>query len=93
MAILHIIAKHLDADALTTLVERSDADDGYVFMDDGADTGDILSQYPIKITDSDTAETLYRKIVEKSLDQIIEFLPLLVSGNFKKTKQSRKKTK
>ena len=35
MAILHIIAKHLDADALTTLVERSDADDGYVFMDDG----------------------------------------------------------
>jgi sulfur relay protein TusB/DsrH len=35
MAILHIVANHLAVDALTTLVERSDANDGYVFMDDG----------------------------------------------------------
>lgn len=35
MTILHIIASHLAVDALTTLVERSDANDGYVFMDDG----------------------------------------------------------
>ena len=35
MAILHIIAKHLDAEALTKLVERSNSNDGYVFMDDG----------------------------------------------------------
>jgi sulfur relay protein TusB/DsrH len=35
MAILHIIAKHLDVGALTKLVERSHSKDGYVFMDDG----------------------------------------------------------
>jgi len=35
MAILHIIAKHLDASELTKLVARSDPSDGYVFIDDG----------------------------------------------------------
>jgi sulfur relay protein TusB/DsrH len=35
MAILHIIAQHLDAEALIKLVERSNSKDGYVFMDDG----------------------------------------------------------
>ena len=35
MAILHIIAKHLDSNALTTLVARSNPNDGYVFIDDG----------------------------------------------------------
>jgi len=35
MAILHIIAKHLDSSALTRLIARSDANDGYAFIDDG----------------------------------------------------------
>tara|TARA_B110000967_G_scaffold99292_1_gene101969 strand:- start:157 stop:438 length:282 start_codon:yes stop_codon:yes gene_type:complete len=35
MAILHIIAKHLDSSALTKLAARSDPNDGYVFIDDG----------------------------------------------------------
>ena len=35
MAILHIIANHLDADAISKLVDRSDVNDGYAFMDDG----------------------------------------------------------
>ena len=35
MAILHIIAKHLDTAALAKLVDRSHLNDAYVFMDDG----------------------------------------------------------
>jgi len=35
MAILHIIARHLNADELSKLVDRSGAEDAYAFMDDG----------------------------------------------------------
>ena len=35
MAILHIIAHHLSADELSKLVDRSSAEDGYAFIDDG----------------------------------------------------------
>ena len=35
MAILHIIARHLNADELSKLVDRSSAEDGYAFIDDG----------------------------------------------------------
>jgi sulfur relay protein TusB/DsrH len=38
MAILHIVANHLAADASTKLVERSSTNDGYVFIDDGVYT-------------------------------------------------------
>ena len=35
MAILHIIAKNLDSNALATLIARTNPNDGYVFIDDG----------------------------------------------------------
>ena len=35
MAILHIIAHHLNGDELSKLVDRSSAEDGYAFIDDG----------------------------------------------------------
>ncbi|MDC9719852.1 MAG: hypothetical protein PSN46_03875 [Gammaproteobacteria bacterium] len=35
MAILHMVSEHLDETSLTHLLQRSSADDGYVFMDDG----------------------------------------------------------
>ena len=35
MAILHIIAHHLNADELSKLADRSGTEDGYAFMDDG----------------------------------------------------------
>ena len=35
MAILHIIAKPLNAEMLIKLIDRSHANDAYVFMDDG----------------------------------------------------------
>ena len=64
----------------------------FFFMDDGADTGDILSQCSIKIKEHDNAETLYIKMTKKSIDQITEFLPLLISGNYKKIKQDNNKS-
>ena len=59
----------------------------FFFMDSGADSGDILSQTPISISDFDDARSLYDKIISTALIQIEEFLPLLVSGTYPKVKQ------
>jgi len=64
----------------------------FFFMDDGADSGDIVSQYPIKISEDDNAGTLYKRITEIALEQIDEFLPTLQSGDCNKIKQDHSKS-
>ena len=44
----------------------------FFIMDEGADTGDIISQEKIKIID-DNASTLYNKIINVALKQIVSF--------------------
>ena len=48
-------------------------------MDEGADSGDILSQRKIKIDTSDDANTLYNKMIDTALIQIEDFFPKLLS--------------
>jgi len=52
----------------------------FFFMDQGADTGDILSQRDIQITDEDDASSLYKKTTQTALSQIEEFVPALISN-------------
>lgn len=59
----------------------------FFFMDGGADSGDILSQSSIAISDVDDARSLYNKVISTALTQIDEFLPLLLRGNYPKVKQ------
>ena len=54
----------------------------FFFMDEGADSGDILSQMPISIAYDDNALTLYEKISQTRLGQLEEFVPLLKEGTF-----------
>ena len=60
----------------------------FFFMDAGADSGDILSQQEILITEQDDARTLYDKIIQTALTQIAEFLPSLANGSFQRIKQN-----
>lgn len=60
----------------------------FFFMDEGADSGDILSQEAIKIKYEDNARTLYDKVVYAACRQIEEFLPQLENGSFVKRKQN-----
>ena len=60
----------------------------FFFMDEGADNGDILSQSLIDIDKNDDAGSLYKKVSERALIQIEEFLPKLMSGNYSRTKQN-----
>ena len=60
----------------------------FFFMDAGADSGDILSQQEITISDQDDARTLYDKVIQTALRQIEEFLPQLATGSFQRIKQN-----
>lgn len=59
----------------------------FFFMDAGADSGDILSQHEILISEQDDARTLYDKVVVTALAQIEEFLPSFANGSAQRIKQ------
>ena len=62
----------------------------FYFMDEGADSGDILSQKDFEITENDDARTLYDKISGLALAQIEEFVPKLINKTFNVIKQNHK---
>jgi len=53
----------------------------FFFMDNGADTGDIISQESIEVLQSDDASTMYKKIEELALIQIKNFTKELSENN------------
>jgi methionyl-tRNA formyltransferase len=55
----------------------------FFFMDEGVDSGHILSQKIFEIADLDTANSIYGKIQELATIQIADFLPQLVAGTYK----------
>lgn len=59
----------------------------FFFMDEGADSGDILNQRKVPVYRTDTARTLYSRIIKVALSQIEEFLPQLSSGRYFKRSQ------
>lgn len=59
----------------------------FFFMDEGADSGDILSQVNFEIFHNDNARTVYDKIINIALTQIEYFLPRLENNTFLKIKQ------
>jgi methionyl-tRNA formyltransferase len=63
----------------------------FFFMDEGADSGDILDQRFVPIFESDDASTLYNKLTEKACKQISEFTPKLITGNFIRVPQDHSK--
>lgn len=61
----------------------------FFFMDAGADSGDLLSQEEIAISEHDDARALYDKIVQTALKQISELLPKLTNRSFQRIKQNQ----
>ncbi len=59
----------------------------FFFMDDGADSGDVLSQRRMVIDDADDARDLYDKVTHTALEQIEEFVPQLAVGIFERRQQ------
>lgn len=63
----------------------------FFFMDEGADTGDILSQKKFTINFEDDASVLYNKLIETALLQIEEFHDQLKAGNYQRIIQDKTK--
>lgn len=59
----------------------------FFFMDDGADSGDILSQSHIPVDAEDDAGSLYVKVAAHALRQIDAFVPQLASGSYPRRPQ------
>lgn len=60
----------------------------FFFMDEGADSGPILSQVEIDITYFDDARSLYDKITRVALVQVETFTEKLADGSFDKREQN-----
>ncbi len=52
------------------------------FMEDTVDTGDIILQKELKINAADTADSLYKKVLDLEVDIFKEAWPLLVNKKF-----------
>lgn len=59
----------------------------FFYMDEGADSGDLLDQLEVVINYKDKAADLYRKVTETALVQIENFLPGLSRGNAQRIPQ------
>lgn len=62
----------------------------FFFMDEGADTGDILSQETIEIAYKDDANSLYKKVIDTALSQLEVFHEELKTSTYKRLKQDNK---
>jgi methionyl-tRNA formyltransferase len=63
----------------------------FFFMDEGADTGDILSQKGFIINFEDDANVMYNRLIENALIQIEEFCNQLENENYTRIKQDTTK--
>lgn len=63
----------------------------FFFMDQGADSGDILSQENVVIEYSDDARTLYHKVTNVALRQIESFLVKLQKNTYSRVPQDHTK--
>lgn len=63
----------------------------FFFMDEGADTGDILSQKEFVINFEDDANVLYNKLIDNALIQIEEFHSMLQTESYTRIKQDTTK--
>jgi methionyl-tRNA formyltransferase len=60
----------------------------FFFMDEGADTGDLLDQKDFRILFEDTASTIYQKMIDNALKQVEFFLPKLQNSSYQRVKQN-----
>ena len=60
----------------------------FFFMDEGADSGDMLSQVDFEISYQDDARSIYNKVIDIALCQIEEFIPKLEKNSFTRIRQN-----
>lgn len=62
----------------------------FFFMDEGADSGDILNQKTVYIEESDHAGSLYDKLVEVAKNQVAQFTTQLAKNTYTRVPQDHR---
>jgi methionyl-tRNA formyltransferase len=62
----------------------------FLWLDEGADSGDILWQRAFRIGPNDDAADVYAKIEDLAVDALREFIPLLAAGTAPRTAQDHR---
>ena len=62
----------------------------FFFLNEGVDSGDIISQNDFEILNTDDAQALYNKVTDIALIQIEELLQKLTNNTYEKIKQDDK---
>ncbi len=60
----------------------------FFFIDEGTDSGDILSQVKVAVSDEDDAQSLLKKLLNVSLIQVEDFTKKLAVNSFSKQTQN-----
>ena len=63
----------------------------FFFMDEGADSGDVIDQASVDITCTDNAQSLYDKLIQTALIQLDIIFPKLLDGTISPSKQDDSK--
>ena len=64
----------------------------FFFLEEKADSGDIISQEIVSVTEFDDAQSLYNKLLEVGKKQIVTFTKALASGNYSRIPQDETKS-
>ena len=70
-----------------SIVDQTPAGVTLHYMDEGVDTGDIITQRRVKIEPVDTGKTLYRKLEDACVDVFQNSWPLLLRGDVQPVEQ------
>jgi len=65
----------------------SDTASTFFFMDEGADSGDILHQESVVIEEDEDAASLYLKLSTIAIEQVTDFTGQLIGGTYKRIPQ------
>lgn len=80
-----LLPKHRGASPVAGAILAGDEETGVTIMllDEGMDTGPILSQVPVPVLPQDTAGSLAEKLAKVGADLLAETVPLWVEGKLK----------
>lgn len=84
-SLLPAYAGQMDMNVHRAVIERGCKVTGatLMFIDDGADTGPIIDQTPIKIDSTDSPEKLKEKVQKAEKELFMNYLPLLRDGKLR----------
>jgi methionyl-tRNA formyltransferase len=86
-----LLPKYRGSSCIQAAIRNGDAKTGatIMWMDAGLDTGDVLLQRELPISDNDTAETVHDKLALLAPEALLESLKLIVSGQAPRIPQDK----